>query len=65
MKTYKILVHERRREEPITLVAELSCDQRAREFARDRLASSTRYEFVEVWDGATRLCRFGAVRQAA
>jgi hypothetical protein len=56
MKTYRILVHDRHCQGPITLAAEFAHDNRAREFAGERLASSSDYAAIEVWDGAERLC---------
>ncbi len=60
VKTYRILVHDLTAHEPVVLNAELAGDSRAREFARERLASCADYAAVEVWRGAVRLCRLGA-----
>lgn len=66
MKAYKILVHDDREGDPIELAAELAHDARAREFARDRLASSAHIMAIEVWRGPLKLCRFtsGQLRAA-
>jgi len=45
----------------LTLAAELAHDARAREFARERLASSTDYEAVEVWREGLKLFHAEAV----
>lgn len=67
MKTYRILVHDRRNAAPIELVAEMARDARAQEFARERLASSADVAAIEVWSGPVKLCHFRseAPRQAA
>jgi hypothetical protein len=66
MKTYRILVHDRRCAAPIELAAELAHDERAAQFARDRWSASVHIEAIEVWAGAQRLCRFeDAERRAA
>jgi len=57
VKTYTIYVHDSRARAPVRLSAELAHDERAHEFARERLASSRHHIAVEVWDGAQRLCR--------
>ena len=57
MKTYKILVHDRRCPEPIFLTAEMRHDQRACEYARERLRSSADYDAIEVWRAEVRLCQ--------
>jgi hypothetical protein len=56
MKAYLILVHDRDAGETIRLSAELAHDERAKEFARERLAQSPAYEAVEVWSGNVKLC---------
>ena len=60
MKTYTILVHDRRWAEPVTLEAILADDTRAREFARERLVTSTAGEAVEVWHAGRMLYREAA-----
>ena len=65
MKAYRILVHDLTQPEPVVLAAELAGDRRAREFARERLASSRDYAAVEVWDGPVRLCRLSIDRDRA
>ena len=55
MKTYRILVHDLRCPEPIVLTAEMGHDERACEFASQRLASSHHYAAVEVWRGVDKL----------
>ena len=57
VKTYKILVHDRRCREPIVLTAEMKRDSRACEYARDQLASSPNYDAIEVWQADLQLCR--------
>ncbi len=57
MKAYRIFVFDRRLAEPIRLAAELRHDARAREFARERLASSAHYDAIEVWEGGSQLLR--------
>ena len=56
MQAYIILVHDNRRREPDVLVAEMARDERACEFARERLSSSSHHQAVEVWRGAVKLC---------
>jgi hypothetical protein len=66
MKTYRILVHDRRCAAPIELVAEMARDERAAEFARERWAASAHVTAIEVWSGPRRLCSFAdAQRRAA
>ena len=55
MKTYTIVVHDRRWREPMTLAAELAHDARACEFARQRLGASDDIEAIEVWRNGARL----------
>jgi hypothetical protein len=64
MKAYKILVHDRRCDAPIELAAEMKHDARVVEFARDRLAASSHVAAIEVWSGATRLCRLDELKAA-
>lgn len=56
MKAYRILVHDDRDRDPIVLSAEFARDERAHEFAHERLASSPHYEAIEVWRGPVKLC---------
>ena len=56
VKAYRILVHDRRWREPVELAAEMARDERACEYARERLASSDYYDAVEVWRGEVKLC---------
>jgi len=66
MKAYRILVHDRRAAAPQEWKAEMARDDRAVEFARDRLAASDNLIGIEVWSGPVRLCRFGEeIRRAA
>lgn len=58
MKAYRILVHDSRLGETVELAAELRGDARAREFARERLASSDHVKAIEVWAGPVRLCSY-------
>jgi len=58
MKTYRILVHDRRCAAPIELAAEMARDDRVAEFARDRWLASVHVAAIEVWEGARRICRF-------
>ena len=58
MKTYRILVHDRRCATPIELAAEMAHDDRVAEFARERWLASAHVAAIEVWSGAVRLCRF-------
>ena len=60
MKTYTILVHDRRWAEPVTLEAVLADDARAAEFAHERLATSIDCAAVEVWHDGTQLYREAA-----
>jgi hypothetical protein len=62
MKAYLILVHDQSAGGTIRLAAQLAHDDRAKEFARERLAQSPAYEAVEVWSGGVKLCH---VRRAA
>jgi hypothetical protein len=55
MKTYRILVQDRRHAEPLALDALLANDARAREFARERLANDRDCEAVEVWHAGRQL----------
>jgi hypothetical protein len=57
MKTYTILVHDRRWAERVTIEAVLADDARACEFAHERLASSIDCEIVEVWRAGKKLYR--------
>jgi hypothetical protein len=65
MKTYRIVVHDRRCSAPIELAAEMQSDTRVLEFARDRLAASRHVAAIEVWRGATRLCWLDAEQRKA
>jgi hypothetical protein len=65
MKSYRIVVHDRRESEPIELAAELGRDERAREIARERLASSPHFSAVELWRGPVKLCHLQRVERRA
>jgi hypothetical protein len=65
MKAYRIVVDDSRLGEALVLAAELRGDARAREFARQRFASSEHVRAVEVWSGPTRLCSYGEGARAA
>jgi hypothetical protein len=56
VQAYIILVHDHRWRHPDVLVAEMAHDERACEYARERLSSSPHYVAVEVWRGAVKLC---------
>ena len=58
MILYRILVHDERSADPIELAAEFGGDERAYEFAHERLKSSPRYTAIEVWRGPVRLGLF-------
>jgi hypothetical protein len=60
MKTYRILIHDRRWAEPVSMEAVLADDARACEFARQRLVSSIHCEVVEVWHAGKELYREAA-----
>jgi len=55
VKTYTIVVHDRRWRGPMTLAAVLAHDARACEFAHERLVTSRDCEAVEVWHAGRRL----------
>ena len=55
MKTYTIVVHDRRWRGPMTLAAVLAHDARACEFALQRLGASRAIEAVEVWRNGAKL----------
>ena len=55
MKTYTIVVHDRREREPMTLTAVLAHDARACEFGLERLGASVGIEAVEVWCNGVKL----------
>jgi hypothetical protein len=55
VKTYTIVVHERRGREPMTLMAVLAHDARACEFALERLGAAGDVEAVEVWRNGAKL----------
>jgi hypothetical protein len=66
VKSYRIIVHDRRCAAPIELAAEMAHDDRAAEFARDRWSASAHVAAIEVWSGTRRVFRFEeASRQAA
>jgi hypothetical protein len=66
MNAYRILIHHAGGTEPIELAAEFARDERAHEFARERLASSPKFQAIEVWRGPVKLCHLRtAVPQAA
>ena len=65
MKSYRIVVHDRREREPIELAAELGRDERAHEVARERLASSPYFAAVELWRGPVKLCHLQRVDRKA
>ena len=65
VKTYSILVHDRRRPETTSLVAELAHDARAIDFARERLDSSAHYQAIEVWREGVKLFEARNARQVA
>ena len=55
VKTYTIVVHDRREREPMTLTAVLAHDARACEFGLERLGASVGIEAVEVWCNGVKL----------
>ena len=57
MKTYTVYVHDRRYTAPTLLIADFASDERARDFATQRLASSDHYFAIEVWEDDARLLR--------
>ncbi len=59
MKTYTLYLRDRRLGQTVTLTGQFAHDRRAREYARQRLDASPHHEWIEVWDGTARLCRFG------
>ncbi len=59
MNAYTIVVSDRRFAQALVLAAEMKDDRRAREFARDRFASSPHISSVEVWDAAKCIGCFG------
>jgi hypothetical protein len=64
LKAYTILVSDRRFPQALVLNAEMRDDRRAREFARDRFASSPHIAAVEVWDAAKCVGCFGTPEQS-
>jgi hypothetical protein len=60
VKTYTILVHDRRFRRPVTLTAELAHDARAAEFAHQRLNASPDHEAIEVWRDRVKLYHLAA-----
>ena len=59
MKIYRMVVAERGCAKPVELIAEMSSDGRAVDFARQRLIDHPRIDAIEVWSGLDRLCRLG------
>jgi hypothetical protein len=57
MKTYRMLVREFGCDRPFELIAQMRGDQRAADFARQRLSDYPRILQIEVWSGLSRLCR--------
>jgi hypothetical protein len=58
VKTYTVYVHDHRYAAPTLLLADFASDERAREFAAQRLAASAHYFAIEVWEDEGRLLRF-------
>ena len=58
MNAYRILIHDARLAQVVVLKAEMARDERACEFARERLAGTAHYASVEVWRGEKRLCAY-------
>ena len=57
MKTYRMLVRETDSEQPFELIAQMSTDRRAMDFASQRLVEYPRIAAIEVWSDLTQLCR--------
>jgi hypothetical protein len=57
MKTYRMLVLETGCVQPIELIAEMSSDLRAVDFARQRIVAYPRIVSIEIWSALGRLCR--------
>jgi hypothetical protein len=55
--SYQIFVHDRRYRTPTLLLADFAHDERAREFAAERLSSSEHYFAIEVYRDDEKLLR--------
>jgi hypothetical protein len=55
VKTYTIVMYDRRGREPVTLTAVLAHDARACEFALQRLGASVDIVAIEVWRNGAKL----------
>jgi hypothetical protein len=56
MKSYRILVHDRREAAPIELAAVMAHDARVQEFARGRLDADPNISGMEIWFETRKLC---------